>query len=62
VALPYALAHAVFGGTAEYVALWFKQSGAESGFYAYASILAAISFAAVLSMRDTRLHSRIAED
>jgi MHS family alpha-ketoglutarate permease-like MFS transporter len=62
VALPYALANAIFGGTAEYVALWFKQSGAESGFYAYVSILAAISFAAVLSMRDTRLHSRIAED
>jgi MHS family alpha-ketoglutarate permease-like MFS transporter len=24
VALPYALANAIFGGTAEYVALWFK--------------------------------------
>ena len=25
VALPYALANALFGGTAEYVALWFKE-------------------------------------
>jgi MHS family alpha-ketoglutarate permease-like MFS transporter len=62
VALPYALANAVFGGTAEYVALWFKTIGAESGFYVYASALAAVSFVVVLAMRDTRRHSRIIED
>ncbi len=62
VALPYALANALFGGTAEYVALWFKSIGVESGFYLYASILSAVSFAAALSMRDTRRHSRIVED
>ena len=28
VALPYAIANALFGGTAEYVALWFKNAGA----------------------------------
>ena len=28
VALPYAIGNTVFGGTAEYVALWFKQAGA----------------------------------
>ena len=27
VALPYALANTIFGGTAEYVALWFKDAG-----------------------------------
>lgn len=27
VALPYALANALFGGTAEYIALWFKKAG-----------------------------------
>jgi MFS transporter, MHS family, alpha-ketoglutarate permease len=62
VALPYALANAIFGGTAESVALWFKEIGAESGFYVYASLLSAISFAAALTMRDTRKHSRILED
>jgi MHS family alpha-ketoglutarate permease-like MFS transporter len=62
VALPYALANAVFGGTAEYVALWFKAAGAESGFYIYASVLSAIGFVAALSMKDTRRHSRILED
>ena len=43
VALPYALANAIFGGTAEYVALWFKQSGAESGFYIYVSVAMAVA-------------------
>jgi MHS family alpha-ketoglutarate permease-like MFS transporter len=62
VALPYALANAVFGGTAEYVALWFKAAGAESGFYIYASALSAVGFMAALSMKDTRRHSRILED
>jgi MHS family alpha-ketoglutarate permease-like MFS transporter len=62
VALPYALANALFGGTAEYVALWFKSAGAENGFYIYASALSAVSFLAALTMRDTRIHSRILED
>jgi MHS family alpha-ketoglutarate permease-like MFS transporter len=62
VAVPYALANAVFGGTAEYVALWFKSIGSESGFYIYASALAGISFLVALTMRDTRVHSRIIED
>jgi MHS family alpha-ketoglutarate permease-like MFS transporter len=62
VALPYALANALFGGTAEYVALWFKSAGVESGFYVYAALLSAISFVVVLTMKDTRQHSRITED
>jgi MFS transporter, MHS family, alpha-ketoglutarate permease len=62
VAVPYALANALFGGTAEYVALWFKSVGYESGFYVYASILAAISFAVALTMRETVVRSRIADD
>ena len=49
VALPYALANAVFGGTAEYVALWFKQSGHESGFYIYVAV--AMAMAAVICAR-----------
>jgi MFS transporter, MHS family, alpha-ketoglutarate permease len=62
VAVPYALANAAFGGTAEYVALWFKSIGSESGFYVYASALAAISFMVALTMKETRVHSRIIED
>jgi MHS family alpha-ketoglutarate permease-like MFS transporter len=62
VAVPYALANAVFGGTAEYVALWFKSVGSESGFYIYASAVAGVSFLVALSMYDTRVYSRILED
>ncbi|MGH8517804.1 MAG: MFS transporter, partial [Panacagrimonas sp.] len=35
VGLPYALTVSIFGGTAEYIALWFKARGMESGFYWY---------------------------
>ncbi len=62
VALPYALANAIFGGTAEYVALWFKSAGNESGFYIYTSAIMAFGFLVVLTMPDTRRTSRIQED
>jgi MFS transporter, MHS family, alpha-ketoglutarate permease len=62
VAVPYALANAMFGGTAEYVALWFKSVGHESGFYIYASCLAAMSFLVALTMRETRVRNRIIDD
>ena len=62
VALPYALANATFGGTAEYVALWFKSAGIESGFYIYSSVIMAVGFLVVLAMPDTRQTSRIQED
>ncbi|GAA3067502.1 MFS transporter [Streptomyces glomeratus] len=54
VALPYALANALFGGTAEYVALWFKNVGAESGFFWYVAGCAAVSLVVYLTMRETR--------
>ncbi|MET8865292.1 MFS transporter [Nonomuraea sp. NPDC004580] len=54
VALPYAIANALFGGTAEYVALWFKNAGVESGFYWYVSGCAAVSLVVYLFMRETR--------
>ncbi|MER6507233.1 MFS transporter [Nonomuraea sp. NPDC001636] len=54
VALPYAIANALFGGTAEYVALWFKDKGIESGFYWYVSACAAVSLIVYLTMRETR--------
>ncbi|WP_433469588.1 MFS transporter [Spirillospora sp. CA-128828] len=54
VALPYAIANALFGGTAEYVALWFKKAGAESGFYWYVAGCAAVSLVVYVCMRETR--------
>lgn len=62
VALPYALANTIFGGTAEYVALWFKAQGMEQGFYWYVTVMIGISLIVYLRMRDTRAHSRILED
>jgi MHS family alpha-ketoglutarate permease-like MFS transporter len=62
VALPYALANTIFGGTAEYVALKFKAAGWEQGFYWYVTAMIAISLVVYLRMRDTRRDSLIAED
>ncbi|MEQ4724947.1 MFS transporter [Nonomuraea sp. B19D2] len=54
VALPYAIANAMFGGTAEYVALWFKDNKIESGFFWYVAGCAAVSLVVYLTMRETR--------
>ncbi|HEY3694713.1 MFS transporter [Phenylobacterium sp.] len=62
VALPYATANAVFGGTAEYVALWFKNAGLESGFYAYVAVMMAVGCVIAVRLRDTNRLSRILED
>ncbi|KTF67657.1 MFS transporter [Sphingomonas sp. HT-1] len=62
VALPYALANALFGGTAPSVALWFKHQGWERGFYWYVTAMIGISLVVYVVMRDTARHSRIAED
>jgi MFS transporter, MHS family, alpha-ketoglutarate permease len=62
VALPYALANSIFGGTAEYVALWLKQGGHEAWFYFYVSGCIALSLLIFLTMPDTRDRSRINED
>ena len=62
VALPYALANTLFGGTAEYVALRFKDAGWERGFYWYVTGMIALSLIVYLRMRDTRRESAILED
>jgi MHS family alpha-ketoglutarate permease-like MFS transporter len=62
VALPYAIANALFGGTAEYVAFWLKGQGMEPAFYWYVSGMIGISLIAYLFMRDTRKHSEIDRD
>ena len=50
VGLPYAIANAMFGGTAEYVALWLKSAAHEQWFFWYVAGMAAIAFAASLIM------------
>ena len=62
VALPYALANTMFGGTAEYVALWLKDNGMERGFYWYVTAMIGLSLVVYVNMRDTREHSLIKED
>ncbi|WP_431822259.1 MFS family transporter [Burkholderia sp. F1] len=52
VGLSYAVANALFGGTAEYVALWFKSIGSEETFYWYVTVLCAISLIVSYRMRD----------
>ena len=54
VSLPYALTVCIFGGTAEYVALWFKTSGIESGFYWYIAATLLISLITCFKMKETR--------
>ncbi|MCY1515595.1 Alpha-ketoglutarate permease [compost metagenome] len=42
--LAYAIANAIFGGTAEYVALGMKTLGHETAFYWYVTAMMAIAF------------------
>jgi len=62
VALPYAIANTIFGGTAEYVALWFKSQKMESGFYIYVSAMMFVALLIALRIRNTNVMSRIEED
>jgi MHS family alpha-ketoglutarate permease-like MFS transporter len=62
VALPYALANTIFGGTAEYVALWLKGEGAERAFYWYVAGMIGVSLIVYWRMKDTSKHSQIMED
>lgn len=59
VGLPYALTVSLFGGTAEYVALWFKNIGLEQGFYWYVTICTGCSLLVYVFMRDTKQYSRL---
>ena len=62
VALPYAIANTMFGGTAEYVALWLKDAGHERWFYTYVAAMIGLSLVAYATMRETKLTSRIDDD
>ncbi|MES2255456.1 MAG: MFS transporter [Pseudomonadota bacterium] len=54
VGLSYGIGNAIFGGTAENVALAFKSAGNESHFYWYVTGVCAISLATALLMNDSR--------
>jgi len=48
VGLPYALSVSLFGGTAEYAALWFKSAGHEAGFFWYVATMCGGSLVAAV--------------
>ncbi|MEO5774085.1 MAG: MFS transporter [Sphingomicrobium sp.] len=62
VALPYAVGNALFGGTAEYAALWFKNAGLEGGFYWYVSGMLMVATVGFAILPETRITSLIEED
>lgn len=54
VGFPYSVTVAIFGGTAEYIALWFKNVGHETYFYWYVTGCIFISLIVYSFMKDTR--------
>ncbi|MDQ4419468.1 MFS transporter [Sphingobium sp. DEHP117] len=62
VALPYAIANALFGGSAEYVALQLKTWGVEGWFYWYVSALCGVSLLTYILMSETKVASLIDRD
>ena len=62
VGLPYALTVAIFGGTAEYIALWLKHWGHESYYYWYITGCIFSSLLVYLFMKDTKVTSKLNED
>lgn len=62
VGLPYALTVAIFGGTAEYIALWLKSAHHEAYYYWYITICIFLSLMVYIFMKDTRDHSKLNEE
>ena len=62
VGLSYAIANAIFGGSAEYVALKFKSLGYESLFFWYVTVMCGIALIAAIVMPDTRRQGELTED
>jgi MHS family alpha-ketoglutarate permease-like MFS transporter len=59
VGLPYAIAVSLFGGTADLIALRFKNIGHETWFYWYITICAGLSLLVYIFMRETKRTSKI---
>ncbi|MDQ2665736.1 MAG: MFS transporter [Gemmatimonadota bacterium] len=54
VALPYAVTVAIFGGTAEYIALWAKNAGHETWYFWYVTTCVAMSLVVYSTMPETQ--------
>ncbi|CAN5487117.1 MFS transporter [soil metagenome] len=54
VALPYAVTVAIFGGTAEYIALWAKNAGREAWYFWYVAGCVAMSLVVYSTMPETQ--------
>ena len=54
VALPYAVTVAIFGGTAEYIALWAKNAGHEAWFFWYVTVCIVLSLGVYATMPETQ--------
>lgn len=62
VSLPYAMAVSIFGGTAEYLALWWKNIGHEAWFFWYVSLCIMLSLVVYIMMPETKEHSCLDDD
>jgi MHS family alpha-ketoglutarate permease-like MFS transporter len=62
VALPYAITVSIFGGTAEYLALWSKSIGHESWFFWYVTACIALSLFVYVTMPETSKSGQMADD
>ena len=62
VAFPYAVGNTLLAGTTEYVALWFKSSGNESGFFWYVAAIVAMTVVAYVMLPETKTAGLIKED
>jgi MHS family alpha-ketoglutarate permease-like MFS transporter len=62
VGLPYALTVAIFGGTAEYIALFAKEQGREEWFYWYVTGCALLSLLVYWRMGETQTRGHLGEE
>jgi MHS family alpha-ketoglutarate permease-like MFS transporter len=62
VGLPYAITVAIFGGTAEYIALWLKNIHHEEYYYWYITVCIFLSLVVYVSMKDTKATSTLDHD
>ena len=62
VGLPYTIATSLFGGSAEYVGLWFKQGGHETFYFYYVSACIFCTFVTTFFLREERGKSALDAD
>lgn len=62
VAFPYAVGNTLLAGTLEYVALWFKSVGNESGFFWYVAVMVGMTVIAYALLPETKTASLIREN